>query len=190
MANPAPTWGEVYEAPADVSANDLLRLPDDGGTYELYDGMLIRGFTTPGHGAICFRMGGVLYVYAQSARFRNRIVQNALFDLTPPRATRKTVLAPDLAIMRGAVPPSWSVPREAPLLAVEVISTSQTTTELALKARFYRNNGVDEVWLVDHRSRSVEIWDAQGRTTLDDSATLTSALLPGFSVAVAFLLDG
>ena len=190
MAIPLPTWGEVYEASANVSADDLLRLPDDGGTYELYQGMIVREFTTPGHGAICFRVGGGLFVYAQAAGFRNRIVQNALFDLTPPRAARKTVLAPDLAIMRSATPPSWNVPREAPLLAVEVISASQTTTELALKAQFYRNNGVDEVWLVDHRTRSVEIWNVQGRTTLDDTATLTSALLPGFAVAVAFLLDG
>jgi Uma2 family endonuclease len=70
------------------------------------------------------------------------------------------------------------------------VSPSQTTTQLALKAQFCRTNGVDEVWLIDHRTRTVEVWTAEGRTTLDDAATLTSPLLPRFAVAVTCVLDG
>ncbi len=44
--------------------------------------------------------------------------------------------------------------------------------------------------MVDYKSRSIEVWNAQGQTTLHDTQTLTSALLPGFSAAVRFLLDG
>jgi Uma2 family endonuclease len=82
------------------------------------------------------------------------------------------------------------VPQEAPLLAVEVVSESQTVAELAIKAQFYRTAGVEEVWVVDHASRTVKIWSANGRTTLDETQTLMSPLLPGFSVAIQFLLDG
>lgn len=190
MAAPHPTWGEVYEVPPTTTADDLLRLPDDGSTYELYEGALVREMTSPGHGDICHRLSGILFVYAQTTGFANRIVQNALFDLTPAGATRKTVLAPDLAILRSGVSPSWTVPQETPLLAVEVVSESQTVAELALKAQLYRNAGVEEVWVVDHTSRSLDVWNAQGRTTLNDSQTLTTPLLPGFSLAVGFLLDG
>jgi Uma2 family endonuclease len=107
--------------------------------------------------------------------------------------TTRTVLAPDLAILRPSTIPSWSVPQDTPLLAIEVVSESQTLAELALKAQTYRQAGVEEVWVVDYKSRSIrsiEVWNAQGQTTLHDTQTLTSALLPGFSAAVRFLLDG
>ena len=122
MAAPQPAWGEVYEVPATTTAQDLLRLPDDGSKYELYEGTLVREMTSPGHGAICHRLSGVLFVYAQSTGFANQILQNALFDLTPPGEPRRTVLAPDVAIARSSAAPSWDVPRETPLVAVEVVS--------------------------------------------------------------------
>lgn len=191
MAAPHQIWGEVYEVPTTTSAEDLLRLPDDGHRNELYEGVLVREMTSPGHGAICQRLGGELYVYAKTVGLPNRIVQNALFDLTQPGAARKTVLAPDVAVLRvGAALPWDVVPRETPLLAVEVVADSQTLAELAVKAQTYRQAGVDEVWIVDHRSRSIEVWNAPSTTTLDESMTLTSALLPGLSIAVRFLLDG
>jgi Uma2 family endonuclease len=189
MAVPQPKWGEVYEMPASITADDLLRLPDDGSKNELYEGVLVREMTSPGHGEICHRLSGELYMYARATGFAHRIVQNALFDLTLPGETRKTVLAPDVAILRGNTTPTWSVPQEAPLLAVEVVSESQTTAELALKAQFYRNAGVDEVWVVDHKTRTVEVWQGQGRTMLDDAQTLTSALLPGFSLSIQSLFE-
>ena len=82
------------------------------------------------------------------------------------------------------------MPQEAPLLAVEVVSESQTVAELAIKAQSYRTAGVEEVWVIDHSSRTVEVWTANARATLDETQTLRSALLPGFSVAIQFLLDG
>jgi len=189
-----PTWGEVFQVPPNTTGDDLLRLPDDGSKYELYEGVLVReggAMTSVGHAAVCQRLGGVLFMYANATSYANRILQNALFDLTPPGAQTRTVLAPDVAIARTTTPVSWtSVPHEAPLLAIEVVSPSQTLAELALKAQTYRQAGVEEVWVVDYKSRSIEVWNAQGQTTVHDTQTLTSALLPGFSAAVRFLLDG
>jgi Uma2 family endonuclease len=117
--------------------------------------------------------------------------QNGLIDLTPPGATRRTVLAPDLAIMRSTTPPQWDqIPTDPPLLAVEVVSPSQILAGLSMKAQFYRNAGVNEVWIIDHDTRSIEIWTATGTTTLVDGQTLTSPLLPGFSLDITHLLDG
>jgi Uma2 family endonuclease len=190
MAAPQPAWGDIYEMPDNITADDLLRLPADGAKNELYEGVLVREMTSPGHGDICHRLSGLLFVYALATGFPNRIVQNALFDLTPPGATRKTVLAPDVAIMRSGTAPSWNVPQDVPLLAIEVVSESQTVAELALKAQFYRTAGVEEVWIVDHKTRALDVWDAEGRHTLDETRTLTTPLLPGFSLAVRALLEG
>jgi Uma2 family endonuclease len=190
MTTTRPLWGEVFEVPSTTTADDLLRLPDDGGTHELYEGVLVREMTSPEHGEVCHRLDGMLFVYAQTTGFPNHIAQNALFDLTPPGSPTRVVLAPDLSIRRSGAPRTWSVPQEAPLVAVEVVSPSQTLAELALKAQAYRTAGVEEVWIVDAQSRSVYIWNAQGTTTLSDTQALTSPLLPRFSVDVRFLLDG
>jgi Uma2 family endonuclease len=186
-------WGEVFEVPATTTADDLLRLPDDGSKYELFEGVLVREggeMTSAGHSAVCQRLGGVLFMYAQATSFPNQILQNALFDLTPPGGATRLVLAPDVAIMRATTPVAWTVPTDSPLLAAEVVSPSQSLAELALKAQTYLRAGVEEVWVVDHGTRTVQLWNARGTTTLNDTQALTSPLLPGFSIDVRFLLDG
>ena len=59
-----------------------------------------------------------------------------------------------------------------------------------MKAQFYRNAGVDEVWVIDHGTRVVELWNVGGTTSLTDGQALTSTLLPGFTQDVTNLLDG
>lgn len=185
-----PIWGNLYLVPATMTGDELLRLPDDGTKNELYEGTLVREeMTSSGHGITCHRLSGILFLYAQRVGFTNSIMQNVLFDLTPPGMTRKTVLAPDLSIMPGKMTPANNVTRDIPLIAVEVVAPSQTLTELGIKALFYRNVGVAEVWLIDAATRVIEIWNAQGITILNDTQTLTSPLLPGFSVAVRDILD-
>jgi Uma2 family endonuclease len=191
MATITPLWGDVFAMPPATTAEDLLRLPDDGHRYELYEGVLVRGVTFAGHADLCQRLGFELGLYARTTGFANRILQNALFDLTPPGAATRTVLAPDLAILRTTTLPPWdAVLSDPPLLAVEVVSESQTLAELTLKAQVYRQAGVGEIWVIDHKLRMVEIWNAQGQTTLNDTQALTSVLLPGFTLSVRHLLDG
>ena len=190
MAMTQHLWGQAYTVPASTTADDLLRLPDDGFTNELYEGVLVQTMTSPGHGALCHRLSVELGIYARAAQYPNQIVQNSLFDLTQPGEAVRTVLAPDLAIMRTSAPPAWNVPADIPLLAVEVASPTQSLAELAIKAQRYRNVGVAEVWLIDPKQRVIEVWTAAETTRLTESDLLTTPLLPGFSVAVAALLDG
>jgi Uma2 family endonuclease len=192
MATVKPIWGEVFAMPPATTGEDLLRLPHDGHRcYELYEGELVREMTSAGHAELCQRLGGELYLYARSTGFAYRILRNGLVDLTPPGASARTVLAPDLAILRTTTPPPWTgISQDPPLLAVEVVSASQTIAELTLKAQVYLQLGVEEVWVMDHRARIVEVWNAQSPLTLNDTQNLTSPLLPGFSVSVRYLLDG
>ena len=184
-----PLWGEEILAPTGMTGDDLLRLPDDGAKNELYEGILVREtMTSFGHGSFCQRLGFLLGLYGMQTGFVNSVVQNALFDLTPPGAGRRTILAPDLAIMPSKLPPTFAVLTAIPLIAVEVLSPSQSMAEMRLKARFYRNVGVDEVWIIDPSARAIEVWHNQGPTTFTDPQPLTSTLLPGFGFTYADLL--
>jgi hypothetical protein len=109
MAAHQPAWGNIFVVPSTMTGDDLLRLPDDGSKNELYEGMLVREeLTAAGHGHLCQRLGGELYTYAKATGYPHPIVQNTLFDLTSPGALRRTVLAPDLAIMRTTGPFPWA----------------------------------------------------------------------------------
>ena len=61
---------------------------------------------------------------------------------------------PDVSVhrARGRV-----IPREAPLLAVEIRSDSNTWRELRAKAARYLAHGTQMVWLVDTDARSLEL---------------------------------
>ncbi|MCY4525823.1 MAG: Uma2 family endonuclease, partial [Anaerolineaceae bacterium] len=75
-----------------------------------------------------------------------------------------------------------TIPREAPLVAVEIRSDSNPWPELREKARRYLQHGTQMVWLVDTDERSLEIHragDAQ-QTLTGDAVIEGGALLPGF----------
>lgn len=191
MATLQPLWGEIVDLRSSLTPDDLPRLHDeDGYNYELYEGVLVREVTSPGHADICRRLGLELGMYARTAGFPHRILHNALFDRTPPGAANRVTLAPGVSIVRRATPPSWHVPHDVPLLAVEVAGESQTARELSQKVQAYLQAGVAEVWTIDHKSRSVQVCNATGTTTIGDAGTLTSALLPAFALGVGYLRDG
>ena len=197
MTTIRPAWGQVFLAPPNMTADELLRMneqADDGTRYELFDGLLVREgieMTSAGHAVLCQRLGLLLGNYAQSSGFANPIVQNMLFDLSPAGSSNRITLAPDVAKLRATTPVSWTgVPHDSPLLAIEILSPSQTTADLALESHAFLDAGAEEVWVIDHKARTVEVRTLQGTRPLDEKAPLTSALLPGFSVSVRFLLDG
>ncbi len=90
---------------------------------------------------------------------------------------------PDAAIdlQRGKV-----IPRQAPLVAVEVRSDSNSWRELRAKAGRYLEHGTQLVWLVDTDGRAVEIHrNAEPAQTLGNDDIIEGiALLPGFRVSV------
>ncbi len=91
---------------------------------------------------------------------------------------------PDVAVLPVEGEP---YPREAPLLAVEVRSDSNTRTELREKARRYLAQGTQMVWLVYPETRALELYRADGNTqTLSGADVIEGgATLPGFRVSVS-----
>ncbi len=93
---------------------------------------------------------------------------------------------PDVALshVRGKV-----IPREAPLLAVEIRSDSNTWRELRAKAARYLAHGTQMVWLVDTDARSLELHraDAPPQTLRGDDLIDGAEVLPGFRLPVSDL---
>lgn len=75
-----------------------------------------------------------------------------------------------------------------PTVAVEVRSPDESMASQRAKCRLYRQSGVPVVWLVDPRTRTVEIFeDDRDGTVLRIGDTLTTPHLPGFSLPLAEL---
>ena len=93
---------------------------------------------------------------------------------------------PDVSVhrARGRV-----IPREAPLLAVEIRSDSNTWRELRAKAERYLGHGTQMVWLVDTDARSLELHraDATPQTLRGDDLIDGAGVLPGFRLPVSDL---
>lgn len=75
-----------------------------------------------------------------------------------------------------------------PDLAVEVLSPSDTASEVQEKAEAWLVSGCKEVWLVDPRRKTAtKLTPAENSIVQQTVETLTTELLPGFSLAVAEL---
>ncbi len=79
--------------------------------------------------------------------------------------------------------------RIIPDLVVEVLSPSETIRTIHRKLKQYFEAGVKETWIVDPVSRTIEVWTGPSlpERELAEGDSLTSPLLPGFSLGVTEL---
>jgi Uma2 family endonuclease len=118
--------------------------------------------------------------------------------VTPPDGTLQLVTGlvriPDVAFLKwdrfvDRRLPDDPVPLVVPNLAVEVLSTSNTRTEMAIKRTDYFQTGVELVWEIDPRRRTVTVYTSlTDSTTLDINDTLDGgSVLPGFQLPLTEL---
>ena len=117
-------------------------------------------------------------------------------DSTLRMATVNRIRLPDVCVFSrsrlpgGKLPPE-KVPAISPDLVVEVLSESNTKSEMRQKLREYFANGTRLAWYVDPATRSVAVYTADAdepANVLRDGDTLTGGdLLPGFELALATL---
>ena len=96
------------------------------------------------------------------------------------------ICVPDVAVLPRE---GEDYPREAPLLAVEIESRSNTRRDLQAKALRYLERGAAMVWLVYPEARSVELYRAGAavQTLRGDAVLEGGATLPGLRLAVSDL---
>jgi Uma2 family endonuclease len=77
----------------------------------------------------------------------------------------------------------------APQLAFEVASPSDTFLELLKKARFYQQNGVHTVWVINDDPLEIHVFEGKDRYVVRAGEMLEArVVLPGFSLAALELI--
>ena len=179
-------------APTLMTADDLLAMPDDGyHRYELIKGELISmppaGYE---HGVIGFDFGAEIRQFVKANDLGRVSNSDTGFIIsTDP----DTVRMPDVAFVRKERIPAAGLPKGlfpgAPDLAVEVISPTDSYTEVAAKAVQLLEAGTLLVVLIDPRTRTITLRYQSGEpATLTEGDTLTLGdVLPGFECPVVEL---
>lgn len=89
------------------------------------------------------------------------------------------VYQPDVLVLR-TIPPDEVRDVGIPLLAVEVLSPSTRRRDREVKTRHLIEAGVEEVWLVDRESGSIEVQRPDGSEAAVGTHALESRAVPGF----------
>jgi len=167
-----------------VRAADLVAHP---GRCELIRGE-IATMSPAGdeHGFVALNIGGLLHAFVRQHPLGRLYAAETGFWL---ERDPDTVRAPDVAFVsaaryRRAEGTSWVI--VAPELVVEVVSPSESWSEVEAKTTWWLRHGVALIWLVDPKERTVEVVTATSRRTLvGDDRIDGGAELPGFSVSIA-----
>ncbi len=140
-----------------VSFADLEKWPDDGRRYELYDGEV---YVVPSpinlHQMVAARLHLVLEAYT---RAHGGIVLFAPSDIV---LTDFDVVQPDLLLFtreRRHLVQLRKVTRDAPDLAVEILSPSTARNDRGRKLELLGRHRVREFWLVDPDAVSIEVYE-------------------------------
>ena len=175
-----------------VTAEQFLRMPECEW-YELVAGEL-RKMTQPSflHGAVAAQVSRLLGNYVAERKLGRVSTNDPGFLLA---RDPDTVLGPDVAFVsarRLAAQPAGEGLREgAPDLAIEVLSPTNTRTEIHEKAIAYLDAGASLVWVIDPALRTVMVYRSATETvTLAQDAVLEGKpVLPGFRCRVAELFE-
>ena len=171
-----------------ITAEDLLRMPDDGFCYELVRGEL-RKMAAAGHqhGRISINITTPLDQHVRTHDLGTVYAAETGFKLA---SDPDTVRAPDVAFIRrervaevGDTRGYWP---GAPDLAVEVISPGDTYTEVQEKILEWLDAGTRMVIVVNPRRRAVTVYRSLADISiLTENDTLDGGdVVPGWSMPV------
>lgn len=176
-----------------MTADELICLPDDGYRYELVDGEQ-RRMSPAGnvHGRIAANLATLLFPFIRQEALGATFAAETGFLLS---RDPDTVRAPDAAFISqsrldevGAVEGFWP---GAPDLAAEVVSPSDSWSEVAGKAFAWLAGGAILVWVIDPARQNVTVYrNADDIRVLDRQAVLDAPeLFPGWQIQVSELFE-
>ena len=176
-----------------MTADELLRLPDDGQRHELIAGEL-RTMAPSGseHGWVAINLSTPLAQYVRAHRLGRVYAAETGFQLT---TGPDTVLAPDVAfvcqervVAAGRVTRYWSGP---PDLAAEVLSPNDRPAEVEEKVASWLAHGTRLVLVVDPRRRTVRVYrpGTPPRTLAEHDVLSSEDVVPGWTLPVRALFE-
>lgn len=169
-----------------MTAAEFFNTGPETDGYELVRGELVP-MPPPGdrHGIVCVNTGYLLKSYTRSIG-RGKVMGNDAGVIT--RQDPDTVRGVDIALF---LKEDWQPPvgytTEAPDVAVEVKSPSQSWTEILEKVREYLAMGVRMVWVLDPEWQRLTVFrpDQAPVTYAPENELDGGDVLPGFRCRVA-----
>ena len=174
-----------------MTADELIRLPDDGYRHELIKGELLTMSPTGAeHGMITVNLTFLLAQYIRKHKLGVLFGAETGFKL---ESSPDTVLAPDVAFIRRErlTTISRGYHPGAPDLVVEVLSPGDRASKVDDKTARWLSLGASVVWLVNAKTRTVQVRFAngQGKLLTENDDLSGDEIVPGFSVRVAEIFD-
>jgi Uma2 family endonuclease len=170
---------------------DYLALPDDGRRYEIIEGVLyVTNAPDISHQFAATEIARQLGNFVID--WKLGFILTAPFEVHLSESTRPVL--PDVLFIRADRWPGAGVKffEGAPDLIVEVLSRSTRRTDTNVKLNAYEQAGVREYWIVNPKTRSVEIYvladgayDVVNEFVGDE--LIESAVLPGLQIVTRSL---
>jgi Uma2 family endonuclease len=179
-----PAREQSWPAQGEWTYEDYSRLPDDGQRYEIIEGVLyVTAAPSFDHQFTVTQLA--VHLDNHVTQHQLGIVLVAPFEVHLPGIARP--VQPDVLFIAAerAPQPGAANLTGAPDLIVEVLSPSTARTDRVVKFGAYERAAVREYWLVDPRTRSVEVYSL----SQDGTYEMTGQHTPGESVASAVLDD-
>ena len=170
------------------TVEDIEQAPPEG-EWELIDGELVP--VTPSgleSSSLGLRIGWFVGNFVYTHTLGLLTGADGGYVLFPDRAT---IRVPVVAFIRhDRLPPQGErsrFPRLAPDLAIEVLSPSDSTSEVIAKIEMYQEAGIPLIWVVDPQKTTITIIAAGHPTVVLKPGDILEGgdVLPGFSIPVA-----
>jgi len=174
-----------------LSYEDFLRFPDDGLRHELIDGVhYVTASPAWRHQELLGRLHLAIGNHLAAHPGIGHVVLSP-FDTV---FSRWDVVGPDLlfvATNQLDIVTEANI-QGAPALVVEILSPSTRKRDLGIKQQLFDRGGVREYWVVDPIAKDVAVYrrgpdgglPKVSQLSADDTATLSTPLLPGFELSV------
>ncbi len=176
-----------HPAPGTATEQDVIDIHDrEDRLFELVDGVLVEKAMGTHESVLAVALSALLRDFVKSTKSGFVLGADGMARLAPG-----LIRIPDVSFVSWDQLPNKIIPTGpmldfAPQLAVEVLSASNTKREMDQKLVDYFEAGVELVWYVDPRARTVKLHSSPASFIgLEVGQTLAGgAALPGFSVDV------
>jgi Uma2 family endonuclease len=180
----------LHPMPGTATEKDVIRvLDEENQPCELVDGTLVEKAMGYEESAIA----GFLIMYLNNFVLPRKLGivtgESGAVRLFPGLVRIPDVAFASWAYFPGRKRPKMPVPHLAPDLVVEVLSKSNTKSEMARKLGEYFQAGVRLVWLINPKTQTAHVYTAVDQLALlkGDQALNGGDVLPGFSLPLVEL---
>ena len=138
-----------------MTNEQYMAMPDDGKRYELHDGVLVE---TPSSTVLHSWIVSLL-LHALMNHIYSQKLGYAFGDSLDYILNEGIIYRPDVSFVAASrVPVLPNYLHEAPDIAVEVLSPSNTASEMNYKINTYLQYGSRLVWIIDPEKQSVVVY--------------------------------